>query len=298
MSNKVALIVLNYNDSENTLKYVKNVENYNVIDKIIVVDNNSPKEGEKEKINSLKSSKVDVVLAHRNGGYAYGNNVGLKFLDENYENDEYAYVIISNPDVYVEEEAILKTIEFLNKNKDVAIASPRMKYINGFARRSSWKKRTILIDIANSTRITELLLYPILKKGEYTKKDYENNILNVDNLAGSFFIARHDIFKKIGYFDEKTFLFYEEDIISEKIKNEGYKLCSLNNIHFMHYDSQTIGKIMNLFKKIDILFNSKIYYHKNYNKANSLQIVIFKILKYVRKFELLFEVPIRKLFSK
>ena len=51
--------------------------------------------------------------------------------------------------------------------------------------------------------------------------DMLQDILDVENIAGSFFIARHDIFKAIGYFDENTFLFYEEDILGEKIKEKG-----------------------------------------------------------------------------
>ena len=76
-------------------------------------------------------------------------------------------------------------------------------------------------------------------------------------------------------------------------------ICNLlNNMKFMHYDSQTIGKLMSIFRKQDILFNSRIYYQKKYNKANFLVIAIFHILKYWRKVELLIEVPIKKLIYK
>ena len=38
---KVGMIILNYNDYETTDKYLSSIKNYKVLDKIIVVDNNS-----------------------------------------------------------------------------------------------------------------------------------------------------------------------------------------------------------------------------------------------------------------
>ncbi len=280
---KTAIIILNYNDSDNTIKFVNNIKEYNILNTILVVDNNSNIGKELEKLDALKSEKVHVIKSDKNGGYAYGNNFGLKYLEKL---GKYDYVIISNPDIAVEEKSIEKCIDFLNNNKEAAIVAPRMYFINGPARRAAWKKRTIGIDMASSTRVTEALFYPIFKKGEYTKKDYLKNTLEVDAIAGAFFVAKFEIFKQMNYFDENTFLFYEEDIIGEKIRKAGYKIYLLNDISFMHYDSQTIGKTIKYINKIQILFDSKIYYHKEYNNANKFQIIIFKILKSIRKFEI------------
>lgn len=290
-----AIVILNYNDYENTKNIVENIKEYNVLDKIVIVDNKSTNTDELEKLNTLISDKVEVIVSDKNGGYSYGNNYGVKYLDKKYGEQAFKYVIISNPDVYVREYDIEKTIEFLDDNQKCVIASPRMHYANGPARRSAWKNRKVITDIANSTRITQALLFPFFKKGEYTKNDFKKDILKVDAIAGSFFIANYRLFRDIGYFDENTFLFYEEDIISYKAKEKGYDIVSLNNLSFMHYESKTIGKIMNIFKKQNILFDSRIYFQKKYNKANKFQILIFNILKYIRKFELIFEIPIKKI---
>lgn len=286
-----AIVVLNYNDHENTKKYIESVKDYNIIDKIIVVDNNSTTKDEIRILKELESEKVEVLSAEKNGGYAYGNNLGLKYLEKigNYE-----FVAISNPDVFVDEETLEECLKYLKEHNKVAIVAPRMHFVSGPARRAAWKKRTPIIDIANSTRLTETILFPIFKKGEYSKKEYEIEDLKVDCIAGSFFVAKYDSLKKVNYLDEGTFLFYEEDILGEKLRRIGLEIHLLNNLKFMHYDSQTIGKLMNLFRKQDILFDSKIYYHKKYNNAK-IAIVILRILRYVRKFELLFEVPIRKI---
>ena len=293
----IAMIILNYNDKENTEEIIKNIKDYKILDKVIIVDNNSTNKNEVKSLQKLTSSKVEVIVSNKNGGYAYGNNYGLKYIDKHYGVDTFKYVIISNPDVYIKEQDIINTIQFLDKNENCVIASPRMNYINGPARRSAWKHRNVITDIANSTRITQFLLYPFFKKGEYSKDDFKKEILKVDAIAGSFFIANHELFKNIGYFDDNTFLFYEEDIISVNAKKFNYDIYSLNKLSFTHYESKTIGKIMSVFKKQDILFDSKIYFQKKYNQANLFQILIFKILKYIRKFELIFEILIKKILK-
>ena len=138
----------------------------------------------------------------------------------------------------------------------------------------------------------------MLKRRWLKLQDYKNEKLEVDCVSGAFFVIKYNVFKQIGYFDENVFLFYEEDILGYKFSKLGYEIYSINDIKFIHYDSRTIGKIMNMFKKQDILFDSRKYFQKVYNKANFLEIFILNILRYIRKFELIFEVPIRKITSK
>lgn len=286
---KAALIVLNYNDFDNTKKYVEIMKNYDIIQKIIIVDNNST-DGKIDELKNLENEKIDVIVSDKNGGYAYGNNFGLKYIDEKYNELGIKYVIISNPDVFVEEVAIEACIKELEENSNTAIVSPRMYFVNGPARRSAWKRRTFLIDIANSTRITEIILYLFFKKGEYSKKDFKQDKLKVDNIAGSFFVARRDYFREVGYFDDGTFLFFEEDILGARLAKKGYDIYSLNNYKFIHYDSKCIGRLFSIFKKQDILFESRKYFHRNYNSVKIIGIILLEILRLLRKVELVFEI--------
>lgn len=292
---KTAIIILNYNDYDNTSSYINTIKEYNIIDKIIIVDNNST-DNKQEDLKKLQNEKIDVIFTNKNGGYAYGNNFGLTYIKDTYGLDVFKYIIISNPDVSIEENSIVECINEFNNN--TAIVAPRMNFVSGPARRSAWKKRTFWIDIANSTRITELILFPLLKKGEYKKSDYNNQKLSVDVIAGSFFVADFKKFNDIDFFDENTFLFYEEDIISNKLLKKGFEIILLNNVKFMHYDSQTIGKVISVKRKMDILFDSKIYYQKIYNNVGKIGILVFEILRRIRKIEIMFEIPIRKLYKK
>ena len=294
---KVAIIIVNYNDVDDTIKYVETISKYNVINRIVVVDNLSTTIGAFENLKKLENEKVKVIQSEKNGGYDYGNNVGVKYLDS--LGEKYDYIIVSNPDISVSEEAINKCLNILENDEKIAVVAPRMfNKENKPIRRSSWKMRTFWLDVVHSTRILELLFYKVLRGGEYLEKDYQNELLEVEAISGAFFIIRNKTLREIDLLDENVFLFYEEDILAKQLAEKGYKTISLNSEKFIHFESQTIGKTFNYYKKMRQLFISKMYYHKTYNKINVVQVLVFHILNICRKLELLIEIPVRKILGK
>lgn len=294
---KLAVIVVNYNDVEETLNYVKKITEYESINRIVVVDNMSTTSNALENLKVLENEKVIVISSEKNGGYSYGNNYGIEYLTK--KGEQYDYYIISNPDIEVSEEAIKACLEELDQNKKTALVAPRM--LNGEGkpiRRSAWKFRTFFRDVIHSSRILEILFYKKLRDGEYSEEDYKNSRLNVDCISGAFFMIRKNVYDEINGFDDNVFLFYEEDIIAKQLLEKQYDTICLNNVNFKHYESQTIGKTFSYYKKIKELYVSKIYYHKTYTKINKLQLLIFKLLRGIRIIELLIEIPIRKIFKK
>lgn len=294
---KVAVIIVNYNDTDDTVKYVKKITEYKCIQKIVIVDNCSTDENAIPNLKQLESSKVALIQSDKNGGYAYGNNLGVKYLEN--QGILYDYFIISNPDIDIEENAITRCLDILERDKDIAVTAPRMYDSNNAPiRRSSWKKRTFWLDVIHSTRLLEVLFYKKLRNGEYSNQEYENPELQVDVITGAFFIIKYDALKQIGYFDENLFLFYEEDIMAERLKENNYKIVSVNDVKFIHYESQSIGKTFSYYKKMRQLYKSKMYYQINYNKINCWQIMMYGFLNICRKIELLFEIPIRKILRR
>lgn len=279
---KLRVIILNYNDSQNTIRICKEYKKMDIVDRIVIVDNCSP-EGAFTKLSKLKCNKVDVIKTEANKGYAAGNNFGIKFLEDKYGPCQ--YICISNPDIYIDNNSIKACIEYLDKNKKVAICAPKMLDVNGKEHPlSGWKLRSIRGDIWDSS----LLLTKIIKRPHIEM--YDQNYMSqkeivVDCVAGSFFIIKNNIFKQIGYFDEKTFLYFEEDILGNKIKKLGYKNVILNDYKFTHLESVSVDRSMKFMKKFRNLQKSKIYYHRKYNNANLFKIGIMYFFTYFRYIE-------------
>ena len=89
----IGCVVLNYNDYKTTTDFVLRVKEMKSIDLIVVVDNYSTDDSFHQLL-SLESEKVHVIQSSKNGGYGYGNNVGIEYLKGKVD-----YILIANPDV-------------------------------------------------------------------------------------------------------------------------------------------------------------------------------------------------------
>ena len=223
---KVAVIIVNYNDAEDTKKYVNTISKYEIINRIVVVDNLSTTVGTFDKLKKLENEKVKVISSDKNGGYDYGNNFGVRYLQS--INEKYDYIIISNPDIEITETAIKHCLEVIDNDKKIGVIAPRMfDKENKPIRRSAWKMRTFGLDVIHSTRLLEMIFYKILRSGEYSTKEYEKELLEVEAISGAFFIIRSNVLEEINLLDENVFLFYEEDILAKKLKEKGYKTIAV-----------------------------------------------------------------------
>lgn len=241
---KLAMVILNYNDYEITYEYVKRIEQYGTLDRIVIVDNNSS-DGSYEKLyKNCQTSKIEVLRAKENGGYAKGNNVGLRYLSSCKE--KYDYVIISNPDIVVEESTIRRLLNVIESRKDCFAITGEVftsdgKRIAGF--RS--KLPTICQIFIESSVILRKSLWVLFKYGRQYKNDQverEGTLYKSESLPGCFFLANLNKFKSLGFFDEQTFLYAEEDILFSKAKASGLKFYVVPGTKIVHAEGTTIKK--------------------------------------------------------
>ncbi len=74
---KCGLVILNYNDFTMTQSLVDSIRDFPEINHVVIVDNNSPNESY-EVLKKCEGGKITVIQSGRNGGYSFGNNVGIK----------------------------------------------------------------------------------------------------------------------------------------------------------------------------------------------------------------------------
>ena len=102
-----------------------------------------------------------------------------------------------------------------------------------------------------STNTEILLNLPLIsryfkKKLLYYKEGhFKKDISYVDVVSGCFFMVDSEALEKVDYFDETTFLYYEEQILSKKMKNINKKECIDNRVKIIHDLSVTIDKNVN-----------------------------------------------------
>lgn len=265
-------LVLNYNDYINTSDCAIRLSSCSTICRVLVVDNHSTDDS-LAKLKSIESDKIIVVSTEKNGGYGYGNNYGIRLLKAKYNSE---YILLCNPDTFIEDEVIAELEIFLKKNDNYALAAPymldaKMKKQPNTAFHIITKKDYILSLSILFSHLGEKFRY---KEIINTRQPY----LDVDCLSGSLFMMNVDDMVKFGMYDENIFLYGEEYSIGMKLKQSPKKLALLPNLSFVHKHSLSISKSFNSIKKRKIQMKSRLYIIKEYYKAGPVAYSIAKVI--------------------
>ena len=253
---KVGMVILNYNDCETTKEYLNTIKNYKSLNKIVVVDNNST-DNSFEELKTFNSSKIEIIKTDENKGYAYGNNIGIKALDSDID-----YIIISNPDITVSDKTIQRLKNDLDNNEEITLVAPVINQLG--EKIKGWRLPLIKDEILSNINGYHK---KIEKRLRYPEEKYTGNLTKVEVVSGCFFMIRKDVLDLIGGFDEGTFLYYEENIIGQKLKIINKKTFVDNEAEITHNLSVSVDKSFKSIKKYKILKNSQKYYFKYYLKS-------------------------------
>ncbi len=267
---KTGIIILNYNDYENTLKIIDMIKDYKCLKKIIIVDNASTDDSFNH-LKPLENNKITIIKNKKNLGYAYGNNLGLKYLYEH----GFDYAIISNPDIIVEESVIEELISRM-KNSKVSFLGPKILEHGNIIK--GWKTPSYLYELLSTMNYFHKYAKKLIT---YKDSYYKDGLNEVDVIHGCFFIGRLKDFKKINYFDTNTFLYYEENILSYKAKKNNLGIYVDTSISVIHNLSLSVDKSLNKLKKYKILKDSMFYYETRYRKINIFKYILLRIVYYI-----------------
>lgn len=257
----LGMVVLNYNDYKTTVKFLEMVKDYKIINKIVVVDNNST-DNSVDEIRKYVNERIILLESKENKGYGAGNNIGIEYLEKD---PEIKYVSISNPDIEFNEKDLSEIVDFLNENRDIAMATGRIIENGKNAEDGAWKLPTYSKCLLQTIPLIDKV---VNKSLSYSEQYFKDRYSLVDCIKGCFFIARKSVLSEVNGFDEDTFLYYEENILSCKLKRENYKVAVLNNINIIHAHGVTINKAFKKVEKFKILNNSRKVYMEKYLNIN------------------------------
>lgn len=264
---KVSCVILNYNDYQSTACLLDHILNYSSIDFFVIVDGASTNESYNI-LKKYKSQNVFILRTDKNGGYGYGNNIGIRYSKKMGAD----YVLIANPDVIFSDHTVSVLKETLDIHSECAIVAPRQNNTV-----PAWHFAKPYKDFMFSS----ILLNKIFRPRYYKSTFFENKKLcYVDAVPGCLLMAKIDILIQIGLYDEEIFLYQEEMIIGKKLQSRRYKTIVLLNEYYRHTCSSSVKNSFHssIAPKI-ININSHIIYLKKYCHSKQLPIFLLNLLK-------------------
>lgn len=244
MKPAVLIIILNYGTYDLTLKMINELhtkldyDNYS----IMVVDNCSPNESAKVLANRSKDLDYIFIANKKNTGYAAGNNIGIRYAI----NNRYKYSWILNNDVELREKSVLKElIEILQENEDIACIGPKIYNADS----------SICAPYCRRPSVWNMTLGAFEdKKYRISKQDVAGEVYRI---YGCCMLLKNKAMDEIDCMDERTFLYGEEAILSERLIQKGYRTYYDPAVSVTHLGSVSMKKASPDSKKRQILEQEK-----------------------------------------
>jgi hypothetical protein len=231
----VAVIIVNYRSAALTIEGLASLQAERsggaLSIRAIVVDNASGDAAELERAIRERSlgDWVELLVAPRNGGFAYGNNLGIQ---QAYARGAPAYVYLLNPDAQIRPGAIGALVEFLGGHPSAGIVGSSFENADG----SDWP-----IAFRFPTALSELLqglqfgpLTRLLQRWEVARQMDRARAQPVDWISGASMMIRPAVLEQIGGLDENYFLYFEETDFCRRARQAGFETWYVPASRVMH----------------------------------------------------------------
>lgn len=253
---KLSIIIVNYNVKhflEQCLHSVQQAsKNINV--ETFVVDNNSV-DGSAQLIRE-KFPNIHFIENKENVGFSRANNQAIRI-------SKGKYTLLLNPDTVVEEDTFEKVIAFMDSHPKAGGLGVKM--IDGKGTFLPESKRGLPTPWVAFYKMFGLSkLFPKSKTfGKYHLSYLSNDeIHEIDVLAGAFMLMRKSVLDKVGLLDE-TFFMYGEDIdLSYRIQLGGYKNYYFPDTTIIHYKGESTKK--GSLNYVKVFYNAMVIFVKKH----------------------------------
>ncbi len=188
---KFAFITVNFNGAEDTIRLVESFKNQRESDcKLFVVDNASESR-DRNKLKEYLRSQIswsELIENNENLGFSGGNNVGIrKALKEQFD-----WIILINNDAWVGPKFVLGLKTFLSRQDSQIVCLPIKEGAKiAYCGKVSW----------------------LYAQGFHVYDPVESLKLKAGNslyAIGAGMAVHGSVFERIGFFDERFFLYFED----------------------------------------------------------------------------------------
>lgn len=251
---KVGFSLLHYNNVSVTieavgyLKQLVDIENA----EIVIVDNASPNgSGKQLQALYMNDSNIHVILNEKNGGFAYGNNIGYR-----YAKDELgcSIILVMNNDIFIKDTNFISKLVEADKECSAEIIAPniigrkgaqnpfRLDRISDQRVRKMYRYNTVMNLVYHVPGVSSIVAYALDKKNaakEIKKQSIKDGEFCIPH--GACVIYRKPwINQESIAFVPDTFMYFEEDVLGEYMAKKGYTASYSGQLTVYHVEDASV----------------------------------------------------------
>ena len=227
----VTIIIVNYNTKELVLNCINSIidKTQNVDYEIIVADNNS----NDSSVNEIKTRfpSLQILDLKENIGFGRANNECIK-------RSKGKYIFCLNPDTILVNNAVKILFDFMENHPEAGAIGGNL-YDKDMKPCYSFGYGDDIISLLFRKTILKWTHRFIFRKiKDYEKNRDKSKIQEVNNITGADLMLRKSVLDKVGCFNEKFFMYFEETELETRIKRAGYKIFFVPDSKIIHLEDK------------------------------------------------------------
>jgi GT2 family glycosyltransferase len=240
-------IVLYKNEIVMLKKAINSFFNSKLNLKLYLIDN-SPTDDLKVLVTD---SRIEYFHNTHNDGFGKAHNIAIRRAQGSSK-----YHLILNPDIYFDDQILVKLKEFMDSDCFLGIVTPNVIYPDG-----TLQPLAKLLPTPLDLLFRRIVPFESLKK--WLVRDYEmqkyqyDKVINVPFLSGCFMLCRSEVLNRIGGFDENIFMYTEDIDLCRRVNEIGFRTIIFPFVTIVHdHEKKSFLK----FGTFKTYFISSIYY--------------------------------------
>jgi len=197
---------------------------------VIVVDNNSS-DGSVSMVRN-DFPQVKLISNDHNAGFTKANNQAIGM-------SKGKYVMLLNPDTEIINNALLTMFRFMEQHGDCGALGCKLLNSDGSLQRSCKTFPTLELMLYSSLFLDQL--FPRSRfLGRYFMTWWDfNDVREVEQPMGSALMIKRYVLNKVGNFDEKIFIWFDEVDLLYRIKKDEWKIYFTPDAQITHHLSRS-----------------------------------------------------------
>jgi len=230
----LSLITVTYREDPEVLRraFASVAGSQGITSELIVIDN-AGRDDTAQLLGQIVPGST-YLKNQTNRGFAAAVNQGLRQAKGR-------YLLLLNPDTEFAPHVLAKMISHLDQDREVGIASCRLKYPAGEPQESIRRFPTLLNQITVLFKLPHLFPRTV---SHYMMRDANaEKTQDVDSIMGAFMFIRRSLIEQIGLFDERYFIWFEEVDYCKMARQRGWKIRHYGDIGIVHHKGHVFNKL-------------------------------------------------------
>jgi N-acetylglucosaminyl-diphospho-decaprenol L-rhamnosyltransferase len=238
MGGSIHIVIVNWNTAGYLRDCLRSIaasdrDGVNLV-RVTVVDNASTDRSSAD-LDDLGVS-LEVVRNETNIGFAAACNQGAA-------GSEADYLLFLNPDTRLFDDTLAAVTRFMESDRaaEIGICGGQMLHSDGSPAISCARFPTLRTYVGKMTGLGRLA--PGLFPRHHLSPAEAGTSRVVDQVIGAFFLIRRELFERLGGFDTRYFIYYEEVDLSLRAFQRGYRSYFLKEARALHIERVSSDQI-------------------------------------------------------